>query len=997
MLRKIGRIIIHILMVVVLVLTVVVNAAAVVGRPIADGYLGTYRVKTNEEKLKEYQEEGEEIADQIQGEGIVMVQNENETLPLSKDTKKVNVFGWASTAWLGSGSGSAQIAGVKTDFLKGLEEYGVSYNKELTDMYESFMAERPFANALATYSTQMSRLYEPSINDTSYYSEKMLADAKKYSDTAFVVLGRYSGESNDCPKTQYKITKTSDEGTYKESEVITDDSRTYLDISTEEEELLKYCGENYENVVVVVNYTNALTLGFLETIPGIDSCILVGATGTNAASVIPEVLYGEINPSGKTADTYAYDLSTAAAYTNSGAEGEGMYNNTDGEKLYPADGETTNGNVGDYPLYEGLSYVDYAENIYIGYKWYETADAEGYWDDVNNVYGKGYEGVVQYPFGYGLSYTNFTYELVKSVPEAGSTLSKDGNIEVTVKVTNVGDVAGKEAVELYYTAPYTKGGIEKSSVELAQFAKTDLLEPGESQELTLSFKVEDMASYDCYDANGNGFSGYELDPGAYQISVRENVHEAKEELTVSYQIEEGIRYETDSVTGAVVENKFTGEDALDGISVDGSDTDSNICYLTRADFKGTFPAEKATDRALTDNAKELNLYTEEMAKEWIDDSDKEIVTGEKNGLTLYDKDGFTDLAYELGADYDSKKWDKLLNQMTVEEMEKLVLHGYCKNYNVDSIGKIHNQEMDGPAQLGGFVPFIGPGKVTTGFPDENVVAQTWNRELAYQLGHITGAQSGETGYEGWYAPSINLHRTPLGGRNYEYYSEDSYLSGSMGAKTVEGALDAGMYCYLKHLIAYEQDSMRDSLYTWMTEQALREVYLKPFKIAIQEGKASGIMTSYNRIGAVWTGGSEALIRNVVREEFGFKGAIITDYSDHHEFMNMDQALRAGGDLWMDGMMNNGAFKCETKSNSYKQALRTASKNIIYMWVNAGYENKTFNKTADTPIIRPVEKKGVSIVTKVQIVFDVIAFALIALWIRSIVKRHKLKKSQKAEQ
>lgn len=997
MLRKIGRIIVHILMVFVLVLTVAVNAVAVAARPIVDGYLGTYKVETNEENLKKYQENGENIANQIEAEGIVMVQNENNTLPLAKDNKKVNVFGWASTAWLGSGSGSAQINSVQTDFLGALKNYGISYNTELTDMYENFMAERPFANALGTYSTQMCRLYEPEISDTGYYTEKMLQNADQYSDTAIVVLGRYCGESNDCPKTQYKITKTSAEGTYEEADVVTDDSRTYLDISVEEEELLKYCGEHFENVVVVANYTNAMTLGFLETIPGIDSCLLVGATGTNAASAIPEVMYGDVNPSGKTTDTYAYDLSTAAAYANAGAEGEGMYTNTDGEKLYPADGETTNGNVGDYPLYEGLSYVDYAEGIYIGYKWYETADAEGYWNDVENEHGKGYEAVVQYPFGYGLSYTDFAYELVKTVPESGSEIAKDGTISVTVKVTNVGEVAGKEAVELYYTAPYIKGGIEKSAIELCQFAKTDVLEPGESQELTLTFDVEDMASYDCYDANKNGFAGYELDPGEYQIKVMKNAHEmAGENTTVSYHIGEGIRYETDSVTGATVENKFTGEDALDGISVDGSDTNSNIQYMTRADFEGTFPAERAADRELTDNAKELNLYTEAMAESWIDESDEEIVTGAKNGLKLYDKNGYTELAYELGADYDAEQWDALLDQMTQEEMEKLVLHGYTKNYNVDSIGKIHNQELDGPAQLGGFINGIGPGSQTTGFPDENVVAQTWNRELAYQLGHITGAQSGEVGYEGWYAPSINMHRTPLGGRNYEYYSEDSFLSGSLAAKTVEGALDSGMYCYLKHLIAYDQDSMRDSLYTWMTEQALRETYLKPFKIAIQEGKASGIMTSYNRLGAVWAGGSEALITDVVRNEFGFKGAIITDYSDHHKFMNMDQALRAGGDLWMDGAFNNGVFACETESNSYKQALRKASKNIIYMWVNAAYENKTFNETADNPVNRQIEKKHVSIIVKVQVIYDVIALVLIVLWIRSIVKRRKMKKALKAE-
>lgn len=349
--KKAGRVIIHILMVLVLVLTVVVNYALTAYKPMLSSFTKSYEQTGDAETLASYKEKGEEYANQVEAEGIVMLQNNDKTLPLSADVKQVNVFGWSSTAWLGSGSGSAEVSAVKTDLLKALSDYGISYNTELTDMYESFMSERPFARALSNYSNHMCRLYEPSVSDASYYSEQMLANAKEYSDTAIVVLSRYCGESNDCPKTQYKVTKTVD-GTYEESAVITDAERTYLDVSTEEEELLAYCGANFENVIVVVNTTNAMTLGFLETIPGIDSCLLVGTTGVNAASVIPQVIYGEINPSGKTVDTYAYDLTTAAAWANAGMEGEGMYTNADG--LYPADGVTTNGNVGDAPLYEGV-------------------------------------------------------------------------------------------------------------------------------------------------------------------------------------------------------------------------------------------------------------------------------------------------------------------------------------------------------------------------------------------------------------------------------------------------------------------------------------------------------------------------------------------------------------------------------------------------------------------------------------------------------------------
>ena len=994
----------NILMVIVCVITVVINAIAPWGRESLDGYYGTYAVKTDKDKMNQYLEMGEEMAYDVQAEGTVLVQN-NGVLPLDKTkVSNVNVFGWASTNWLASGSGSAQTLSVKTDLLEALSASGFAYNKDLTDMYEKFMPSNPYNNALHNYAEKTCRLYEPSITDTNYYTEDMLANAKEFSDTAIVVLGRYSGESIDCPRVQYKITETKN-GKYNESAVIVDESRTFLDISTEEEELLKYVAANYENVIVLINNTNQMNLNFLATIDGIDACLVTGTTGINAASAIPNILSGKVNPSGRLTDTYAYDFSTSSTYTNSGADGEGMY--TNGAGLYPADGVTTNPNVGDSPLYEGLSYVDYTEGIYVGYKWYETADAEGFWDDIDNQYGKGYEGVVQFPFGYGLSYTTFTQEIIDTYPVQNPNpnemitssdarryyLSKDGEIRITVRVTNIGDVPGKEVVQLYYTAPYTKGGIEKSVVELCGFAKTDVLDPGDSQDVTITFKVEDMASYDCYDANGNGFKGYEVEAGDYVIKVMKNAHElAGENTSVTFYNPSNIQYPVSEETGNKVSNRFTGEDAMDGVSLDGSDSSANITYLTRADFKATFPEKLAPNRAMTDNLKDLNLYLEEDANAFIDESDEDIVTGADNGLLLYDENGFTSLGLELGGDYNHAKWDDVLNQMTLEEMKNLVLHGYTKTMEASSIGKIQTKDYDGPAQMGGFANCI-QGE-TTGFPNATVIAQTWNTQLAYDFGLIEGAQAGELGIEGWYAPSANMHRTPFGGRNYEYYSEDEYVSGMMAAKTVEGSLDAGTYCYMKHLICYEQDSMRDSLYTWMSEQALREIYLEPFQIAIKEGGLTGIMTSYNRLGAVWAGGSEALITGVIRDEFGFKGCIITDYSDHQNFMIMDQALRAGGDLWMDGFVM-GDFSYETESNSFKQELRRACKNILYMWTNAAYENMTYNAAVSSnddkgmEIVRPVETKQVSLVTWIQLGWDVFAAVTIFFW----VKKMKLTKKR----
>lgn len=482
---------------ILLVVALAANVAGVYFAETIDNYVTGTHLDTSEKATAAVMETGEKVAERIAAEGAVLLKNDG-ALPLASDVTKVNVFGWGSTQWLGSGSGSGRVVSTDTGLLDALEAAGIDYNSELTDMYKAFQPERPYASnqvgTLNSWPEQSCRLYEPDINDTDYYTTTMLENAKAFSDTAIVVFNRFAGESNDCPQVQYKQTT-------KDGDIIVDESRTYLDLSTEEEDLLTYVGENYENVIVLLNTGNVMAVGQVESIPGVDACLMVGLTGTNAATAIPKLLWGDINPSGRTADTWAYRFDTAASYANAGLNGVGVYSNADG--LYPADG-TTMGNLGEsnYP-YTQVSYVDYAEGIYVGYKWYETADAEGYWDTVSNEYGNGYEGVVQYPFGYGLSYTDFDWEVTDASANVTS-LTKDGEVTVKVKVTNKGSVAGKDVVELYYTAPYITGEIEKSSVELGAFAKTEELQPGESQELTLTIPVENMASYDAYDSNHNG-------------------------------------------------------------------------------------------------------------------------------------------------------------------------------------------------------------------------------------------------------------------------------------------------------------------------------------------------------------------------------------------------------------------------------------------------------------------------------------------------------------
>ncbi|KAA8825786.1 hypothetical protein EMO92_04820 [Bifidobacterium reuteri] len=593
---------------------------------IIDGLLFAPSSIVTDEQKSAIQTKATDLSHQIESEGAVLLRNEDNTLPLSADIKKVNVFGWASTAWMAGGSGSGTVSdwtGNADGIIEALNQAGIKTNAKLTSMYKDFQDGREYTATLRSLPEQSARLYEPSIDDKNYYSDTLLADAEAYSDTAFVVIGRLGGESNDMPRQQYKRTT-------KGGDIVVDDTRTSLDLSTEEELLLTYVGEHYDHVVVILNTGNVMTLGQLETIPGIDACLHAGLTGTSAASAIPDLLWGKTNPSGRTVDTWAYSLDTAASWANSGLEGVGSYTNADG--LYPIG--VSNGNLGVEATYDQVSYVDYAEGIYVGYKWYETADAEGYWKDVASEHGNGYEGVVQYPFGYGLSYTSFDWEVVQA--PSGS-FNGDDTLSMIVKVTNTGDMAGKDVVELYYGAPYTPGGIEKSAVNLAALAKTDELRPGQSQEVTLRFDARDMASYDCYDANGNGFAGYELDPGDYTLTLRHNAHTLDDAAgaTVTMSLDFGVQYTEDSVSGNTVGNKFTGSSAVDGVSVDGADSGQDIAYTTRADFKGTFSKNNVPERTLGDNAKKLNLYEPEAADiASADGSSDTIVTGAKNGLKL---------------------------------------------------------------------------------------------------------------------------------------------------------------------------------------------------------------------------------------------------------------------------------------------------------------------------------------------------------------------------
>ena len=937
----------------------------------------------NDSAINAARAEGQELSKQIVQEGSVLVKNDNNVLPLDINTHtQVNVFGHAAIDWVYGGSGSGQVlpennnASENIDFLKALNMYEVDYNQDLIDMYHNFCGPLGDPGSIGVMYDAFYLLTEPSITDTKYYSPALLDGAKEYSDTAFVVIGRHAGETEDPTRVQYK----------RNANTSVDTSRHYLEISTEEEALLKYVGENFENVIVIVNSTNTMELDFVDTIPGIDACLVVGATGTRAAEAIPSVLYGEVSPSGRFTDTYAYDMASNVNFKRTSSQGIGHY--TTGSDVYPTGAGSNAGSSTRY----APAFIDYIEGVYLGYKWYETADAEGIWNEYSReIYDAngelktvtGYNSVVQYPFGYGLSYTSFNWVVESvSLPD-GSEINRDSNITIQVAVENMGNAAGKDVVEIYFTPEYKPGQIEKSHVNLVGFAKTSNLNPGEREVLTITLNVDDLACYDAYDLNGNGNKGYELDAGKYEIKLMTDSHNVKNVSftggasdvpgIITYNVSETINLKTDKHTGAEVTNKFTGADAIDGVSLDGSDSGQNIGFISRANFPDPYEVADVADREMADNVKEFNQYSKEQASQWDNattdifgnpvNSDavtwnKAAGTLEYNGISYADSVGadgkakiymnnkVTSLGLALGSDFNHPLWEAVLDQITLSEAINVIRSGNFGNAPIDSVGKPKLTDHDGPAQVRSF---NAGDKRGTGFPCVTVLGQTWSKSLAYSFGINYGKEMGTQGIamDGTYGFGANLHRSAWGGRNYEYFSEDGFLAGTLLAEQVRGLTNTGKYCYLKHLVLYETEHERDSIYTWCNEQALREIYLVPFEKAIQDGGCVGIMSSYNRIGNVWTGGSEALITGVIRNEMGFNGTVVTDYVDGWSvnYMSIEDAVRAGGDINL-GQRTQSLDTGFDDSNRIQDQAKEVCHHVLYMFLHPLYENSEYNASDD---------------------------------------------------
>ena len=943
----------------------VTSAAVIAGLIVGNSMVKRYESEINsvlnppiidQEALNQSASNGQELSKKLMQEGAILLQNDG-TLPLDYSvTKKVNVFGWRSVDWIHGSDGrnaSGRVAPEDGDYtknidlVKALQNYGVETNTRLYNMYRSY--SKPMWELMDTRNSHindMTPLREPNITDLSgsekegSYTNDLLDYCKNFSDTAFVVIGRMAGEGMNC-----SVNDQVKEGNGAKN----DNSRHYLEISTEEEALLRYCGENYANVVVFINAANPFEMGFMKTIPGLDAAMYVGFTGTRAASALPKLIYGEVSPSGRTVDTFPYDLFTNPANIYLGGQSYLDFNK---------------------------GYTDAIENVYLGYKWYESADQEHYWDKVNNEYGKGYDGVVYAPFGYGLSYNEYSWNVSKiqlkregeeTVEyEEGVAFTDKDKIEFTVSVTNNGKVPGQDVVEIYAVAPYyghsEDEAIEKPYVNLAGFAKTNILQPGSTEEITIEVDPYDFASYDCYDRNNNGFKGYELEHGAYTLSLRSSAHSVKNVTFASkevagdfsFNVTQDIKIANDPVTGKPVKNLFTGEDAVDMTPIDSQEKDGSydpgIKWLTRKDFtsledlKTSYVARRnvtPSAKGQADSVDRIKAWNEATG---VDVFGEEIPTekptwGASNGLKVADNGIINEFGEKLGKDYNDPDWERLLDQLSIEEVVNMI-GGYYGSKALPSIGKPALADVDGPSQIKSFVN----APRGTGYPTMTTIAATWNKKLLYEFGKSFGDDMKGLGIMGDWGFAMDCHRTSFFGRNHESPSEDMMLAGTLMAEAVRGLGTRGRYNMMKHFALYGYGGEQ----IWMTEQGLRENFLKSFRKVVLDGGCLGVMTTYQGVGAEHSETTQALLRGVLRGEWDFKGAITTDYIGHNPYI--DTLLRCGGDFGMGVKLGtiDGVKYDSSSSARVQHALRDVAHHVTYMWLRADYYEKQYkaNPTDD---------------------------------------------------
>ncbi len=890
---------------------------------------------------------GDDLAKAAGEDSMVLLRNENDVLPLDKGAK-INVFGTASADqnWkvTGIGSGTGVIKPEdKHTLMRSLKDAGFEVNEAL---------EKYYADMKPVIKDNNYNLNEPEILGLKQVVTS--SSATQFSDTAIVVFGRNAGETiPEIPLNQQSGNKSN--------------KKTYLELTDQEDELLKYLKSDakFSKIIVIINAANAMNLDFVE-LPeyGVDACLYAGFTGQSGAHAIGKILNGTVNPSGRTSDTYVY------AATN--------------HKYDPT--WVNNRNVDVNNSSQSTQNMVEAENIYHGYKWYETADAEGFFATAGNKFGTGYDAVVQYPFGYGLDYTDFTWKVKSVTPARNSKLALDTEISITVEVENKGAKAGKDVVELYSAPPYNSGEIEKSAVNLVAFEKTPLIEPKSSAEVTLKVSAFELASFDCWDLNGNGKTSWELDAGDYELTLRTDAHTVADEKMASgsnasivYKADRTLVYETDPVGGGKIDTRLTGDEAYAGVSVDGTNVGlARNNYLSRADSFKNFTAtcSTRTDGPSRNNEKmkAARVYlnptyeTETMPTTGSTATDHRIVTLKDGGKATKDqlngKEKGVELEYnktlikELAADFDGSKWEEMVEQMTVSELKNLFHFAGFQTYEAESVGKVKNVDYDGPAGFnltalkgkweGGAGAAEKIEELWTVWPSEALLGCSWNKTLLLEIGLFMGMEASNSKVSGWYAPGMNLHRTAYTNRNFEYYSEDSVLTGYLGASVINGAKMNNLYCYMKHFVGCEYGANPTDIDTWLTEQSLRENPMRAFEIAVKKGGANAIMTSFNNVGPVWSGANYATCTQILRDEWGFKGTLLTDICSLASAYGLGkfshtQGLRSGQDIWLNNSVTM-FDDIDDKDPTMIAAAQRAAKNVLWTGVDTYNYASTYDRT-----------------------------------------------------
>ena len=731
------------------------------------------------------------LSEKISDEGIVLLKNENNVLPLQ--ARRLNVFG----------SDSYEICcGENVEngatLFEGLEKAGISYNLDLHSAYiQAGFYKKPVKLFSKLGSLFNSNANKKAADETSFLKDGIIANAKAYSDQALITLAPDTPLGKDIPVNG-------------------------LAIGAEKLELLKLVDRNFEHVIIVINSANPMELGDLNGFEHIDAIIWAGIPGPQGCISLGKILTGAVNPSGRLPDTWAYSASSAPAAVNFTSDrNRFLYSSTD------------------------KNYLQYEEGIYVGYRYYETR-YEG--DE------EGYSKAVAYPFGYGLSYTDFDWETL-------SFKATDSSITWRVKVTNTGDAEGQDVLELYFSPPYSEdSSAEKSAIALAAYGKTKLLAPNESQVLTLSFRPRDMASY------SEKNCAYILDGGTYKISIGRNVHDLSD--TREYEIKEQIKFTSDEKTDTTYSTVF---DFADG----------SLTYLSRGDWVGTYP------KGLSGEPCEATLKADVKAYNSPEASDAAMPENDaNNGIKLADLKGL---------DYNDEKWDKFLDQFTMEELYDVFSQGGWHTVGVPRLGVPETAILGESSGI--YSEFVSIDSVK--YPAEITLAAAWSSSLAKAFGEAIGAEAAAYGINAWYAPNLNLHRSAFGGNNYKTYSEDPLLTGKTASDTIKGVQSRGVVAIIGKLGLYNEISLTDAgLYIWADEQAIRELYLKPFEIAVKEGRAHGIMTAKTHLGYKWSGACPELLEKILRGEWGFEGVVTTD-TVNRAFMDSSLAARRGTSLMLE--------------------------------------------------------------------------------------------------